>query len=381
MLQRLNYIDALRGFAVLGVIAIHSSQHSSPFTNYLNTLVQQGKYGVQLFYVISAFTLFLSMSVRKSTESNALRNFFIRRLFRIAPLFWCAIIFYLLRDGFGPRFWLGDAPAISLLNIIATATFTNGWNPYWINSIVPGGWSVAVEMVFYLTVPFLYQRIKSIGKAGAFTFLTLVLSLVLSKVIGSRIILISDSQLWNNFLYFWLPNQMPIFGLGFVLFFISRRLNMILPNLQHRKEKSCLLLIVFLTLCSILAYGKYTLPVNFLYGVAFLVLTVALQIYPYRFFVNGFTMFLGKISYSAYLTHSAILPLVQRLISELSQRWEWYPTPIIHYLITFGLAVPGTLVVSYITYRLIELPGQNMGRWLISALETPIDLKVPHSPK
>ena len=267
MSKRLNYIDALRGFAVLGVIAIHSAQASAPLNNILGSLLQQGKYGVQLFYVISAFTLFLSLSVRRSTESGGVRNFFIRRFFRIAPLFWCAIVFYWWRDGLGPRHWLGDAPGITSVQIVATAMFVNGWNPYWINSLVNGGWSVAIEMMFYLLVPFLFRIVRSLESAGVFVLVTLFLSLMLGKI-GSFYIPITDRDLWFDFLYFWLPNQLPVFGLGFVLFFLSRRLDVALPQMNRRVEKSRLLLITSAFACFALTFGVYRLlPVHFLYGI------------------------------------------------------------------------------------------------------------------
>jgi peptidoglycan/LPS O-acetylase OafA/YrhL len=373
MTERFTYIDALRGLAILGAIAIHASQHSPPFTNYVNTLVQQGKYGVQLFYIISAFTLFLSLSRRRSTELNPVRNFSIRRLFRIAPLFWCAICFYLLRDGFGPRYWLGDDRLVTPFNLIATATFTNGWHPFWINSIVPGGWSVAIEMSFYLLIPYLYRRIKSLETACLFTSIAIISSTIVLKL-GQGITICTDKTVWENFLYFWLPNQLPIFGLGLVLFFASDRLKAKLLYLKNRQLLArsiwifCTLSIGGLSLIPANYLGGL-LPIHFLYGLVFLGLAIGLQIYPDRLLVNRFTIYLGKISYSAYLTHFAVLPLVQKAIDRLIDRLNWSLPATIQYLMTLAMVICGTIILASITYRLIELPGQNLGRQLIFRLE------------
>jgi peptidoglycan/LPS O-acetylase OafA/YrhL len=80
-----DYIDALRGLAVLGVVSVHTTQLVRPASAGLQTLASAGGSGVQLFYLASALTLFLSLDTRKSTERNSTLKFFIRRYFRIAP--------------------------------------------------------------------------------------------------------------------------------------------------------------------------------------------------------------------------------------------------------------------------------------------------------
>jgi hypothetical protein len=47
--DRLSYIDALRGYAILGVIAVHSSQLFPTLEWPVRALADQGARGVQLF--------------------------------------------------------------------------------------------------------------------------------------------------------------------------------------------------------------------------------------------------------------------------------------------------------------------------------------------
>jgi exopolysaccharide production protein ExoZ len=58
------YIDALRGWAILGVIAFHVSQYFPGLEYPLRTVVGEGARGVQLFFVISALSLMLSWHQR-----------------------------------------------------------------------------------------------------------------------------------------------------------------------------------------------------------------------------------------------------------------------------------------------------------------------------
>lgn len=92
--------------AVLAVLVVHCALFgtNTPDHPLFAALVQQGARGVQLFYVLSALTLFLSMGSRAAQERRPTLNFFLRRFFRIAPLFYCAMLYYLSVAG-----WLGAA--------------------------------------------------------------------------------------------------------------------------------------------------------------------------------------------------------------------------------------------------------------------------------
>ena len=111
---KLDYVDALRGMAILAVVLVHCDQHgTNVFPTIFHSIFSNGAMGVQLFYVRSAFTLFRSCDRRGGRELYPNRNFFIRRFFRIAPMYWLGIAYYLWQNGRGPSFWLGDAPGIS----------------------------------------------------------------------------------------------------------------------------------------------------------------------------------------------------------------------------------------------------------------------------
>jgi peptidoglycan/LPS O-acetylase OafA/YrhL len=150
-----QFVDSLRGIAVLGVLLVHTGQRVARLPGSVAAVTEFGAYGVHLFFVASAFTLFSSLNQRSRSESRPTLNYFLRRLFRVAPLFWLAVLFYVWWYGTGPQYW---APhGISWPDVLATASFAHGWSPTWINSVVPGGWSIAVEMNFYLLVPFLFN--------------------------------------------------------------------------------------------------------------------------------------------------------------------------------------------------------------------------------
>jgi peptidoglycan/LPS O-acetylase OafA/YrhL len=140
-------IDALRGYAILMVIGVHSSQYFEYLAT--NTLVGAGARGVQLFFVASGVTLCLSWM----TRNDGAIAFYVRRLFRIAPMFYLAIVFFVVVNRLGPNMYAPDG--VGLRHILMSATFTHGLMPDTITSLVPGSWSIADEMMFYAAFPLL----------------------------------------------------------------------------------------------------------------------------------------------------------------------------------------------------------------------------------
>ena len=201
------------------MLLVHTGQYVAGLPATVMTVTNAGAFGVQLFFVASAFTLFSSLAQRSRSEARPTLNYFLRRLFRIAPPFWLAILFYVWRDGMGSRSWAphGIRPA----TVLATAAFAHGWTPTMINSVVPGGWSIAVEMNFYLIVPILFTRLTNLRRCVWF-FIACVagqwaLNMAMRPVFAGM--LSGDQQYLADLMKgLWLPTQLPVFAAGFALY-------------------------------------------------------------------------------------------------------------------------------------------------------------------
>ena len=104
--MKLKYIDALRGLAIMGVLIVHCGQKgfNDALPDIIQSVILNGAHGVQLFYVASAFTLFISLANQDALGKNMWTHFFARRFFRIAPMYYLGICYYLWQDGFGERY-------------------------------------------------------------------------------------------------------------------------------------------------------------------------------------------------------------------------------------------------------------------------------------
>lgn len=354
--MKIKYIDSLRGIAVLGVLSMHCSLigNKSYLPDIVMSFFSNGLFGVQLFYMVSAFTLFLSMNNRFHKENSLYKNFFIRRFFRIAPMYYLGIIYYLWQTRYDSA-----TNTISNWDVISNFTFTHGFSPYWVNHLVPGGWSIAIEMSFYCLVPFLYQKLRNLNQAFGFVIITLILRFV-SQFIFNRLHPIDSEIIWQEYLYYYLPNQLPIFALGFLLFFMVS------------EKGSTILKPIFLLITSgfvfIQLVGIPIFPKHFLFSIAFLIIAFSLSKIEYKFLVNPFTIYLGKISYSMYLVHFAMIFWLNKFyIIDLINVTDTFSS-VLNLAVRFLLLLGSTIVVSTLTYNLIEVPVQNLGKRIINKI-------------
>ena len=361
--KKFDFVDALRGVAVLAVLLVHTGMLTSAQTGWAGELIGQGAKGVQLFYVMSAFTLFLSLDRRNRGEAYPTTNFFIRRFFRIAPLFYVAVPFYLWKDGMGPRYW---APhGITAWHVVSVFTFTNGWHPETINGIVSGGWSVAIEMMFYLVVPLCFAYVTTLRRAVALVAASFVIGMGVSLATfiylsphyppDQRYLVASFASL------FWLPAEVSVFCLGFVLFFVFKKIDPKNPRNVARGMRC-----IWTSAAVMLALAFIRLPArHFAYGVAFVLLAYGLMLSSNRIIVNKFTCLVGKVSYSMYLVQFAAMAILEKTVSAGVREGKG----LLVFLAFYGLFVIVTLLISMATYRFIEQPGRLLGKKLIEKLE------------
>jgi peptidoglycan/LPS O-acetylase OafA/YrhL len=370
-LTRYDFIDSLRGLAFLAVLVYHAASRIPNLNPTLFRIADQGHEGVELFFLVSALTLFFSLDSRRRLERRPTLNFFIRRFFRLAPLYYTGALFYFWFD----RVMTGGAGpgGSSWGGILATLAFVNGWSVDWINRLVPGGWSIAVEMNFYLMVPWLFRRLRGIRGAIRLAFAALIGGAGASFAVKwglNRFYGGGSAESIERFVWYWLPTQLPVFCLGFVLFFIIRPvLKGAGKHAESPQPNPRFLLLLAAYLVASVTFSKPAFYLgHILFGVAFLLLAWSLALHPTPWLVNPITRYMGKVSFSAYLSHFAVLDLVERGLAGHVSSFAGL-RPDVQFAAFVALCTVLTIVVSTITYRLIEVPGQELGRSLIRSLE------------
>lgn len=354
--KKYEYIDSLRGIAILLAIMLHVqfisglSPAMSFFSPAIRSFIGTGFVGINLFFIVSAFTLTMSHQ-RRQFEEHATRNFFIRRFFRIAPMYYLAILYFTFSSYLGFDFTnmnLGNIPKKELfLNII----FANGFFPKYIHNYVPGGWSITVEFTFYAIFPLLFSRIKTINSAFLFTFATLLFSSIADMIIRGY----DPHQ--ERFLRLYIIAQLPVFSLGMLAY------RVLTEKLSEVKVSTLACLAV-----TILVYCYIPVSHDFLFSIVFFFLILVLSQKQYRLLSNKILARIGKVSFSMYLLHFVVLTIVNRLNCFSWVKITDSASAGLYYVLGYIFLVAIAFIFSNITYKFIEVPGQNLGRKLIEKL-------------
>ncbi len=346
------YLDALRCFAILGVVLVHTWYSIPDYESVrFKGIFYNGQFGVQLFFLVSAFTLCNSLHQRQGTQG--LSSFYLRRFFRIAPLFYLAILYYTCQQIYSSSFsdFYRSNP---ITGYFLNFSFLHAFTPYTINSLVPGGWSIGVECTFYLCLPFLFRKLDSINKIFSSLVVVIVINFLLIKFIGQNQYIQQRYRL-DSFLYFNFLNQLPIFLLGLLWFrFTVEKMSL---NKLNKWAVFCLCIGVLVQVS--VAHIEF-IPDHLLFGFFFLGTAVYLQSNPVKLIVNRLSVFMGKISYSIYIFHFAVIFWLERF-GLLIQTNNKLADVGLNFLIILAVTVP----LAWLSYQFLELPFIRLGGKII----------------
>jgi peptidoglycan/LPS O-acetylase OafA/YrhL len=339
-------LDGLRGLAILLVVFYHNFG----FIRYFIF----GWLGVDLFFVLSGF-LITDILLKTRGQEHYLRNFYLRRILRIFPLYYATLVVLLL-----------IVPALDprLLNLqyfidnqVWLWTYLQNWlyifNPPPSDSLALNHfWSLAVEEQFYLVWPLLIMLIKNPR------WLLGVMVLLLLSVIGLRC-------------YLWIAR---IQGLAYYNLYTFSRIDGIcigsmlaLMRIIDRKAINRYFTLIVLSLAAInfLFYffnrnNQFSYPYLAITGyTTFAVLFGLLvnegiernNVIINRIFGNPVLKFFGSISYSLYIFHWPIyLVLHPALEHWAAMHMEGIPQKFFGSMVATVLAV----VLAWISFRTFE---------------------------
>jgi peptidoglycan/LPS O-acetylase OafA/YrhL len=181
-----------------------------------------------------------------------------------------------------------------------------------------------------------------------------------------------QSQQISNFLFFWFPNQPSVFALGRILYFTLRDC----PRLMERIGRHSLVLgLAAMALFCLLAYlpplGHYLggtpwVPAAQVACLPMVVLVLAMSRNS-GWLVNRTVEAIGRVSFSVYLLHFAVLHVFTLLPGMFMTRSAGV-TAIAAYGMAYVVCATVTFALSAVSFRFIEQPGVALGKRLIARL-------------
>ncbi|WP_293264287.1 acyltransferase [Neptunomonas sp.] len=152
--NRFEELDVFRGLAALSVVLFHYTtrydqvyQHTTPAA----FSVPWGHLGVQFFFIISGFVIFMTLE-----KCHSWKDFSVSRLSRLYPAYWAAV---LLTFTIGYLFPLPDQN-LTFSQLIVNLTMLQSF--FYVPAVDGVYWSLAWELNFYFVMLFLFltSRIK-----------------------------------------------------------------------------------------------------------------------------------------------------------------------------------------------------------------------------
>lgn len=294
--RRISSFDSLRGIAIFGVLINHAYFIDSPTS--IHRLVKSlGRYGVQLFFIISGIMITYTW-VNKKVD---LKIFYFNRLYRILPLFIFSGFIYNLDNL--------NSSTYKLMLVFTSHFISSEYSN--IETAAPGGWSIVSEIFFYLLFPIVIMILKKKNIFYLF-FLQSIAYLSYNFFFQQKIIEfmlgrgITEIKYIQNYLFFNFLNQLPIFLLGIGLYYCLYEDNSIF---KFYGLQSLLIGFTYLIKQSIVSYSNSAeliqvatnVQLNFLIFYVFLSLLVVLFV---QFNINNrYLNFLGRYSYGVYIFH------------------------------------------------------------------------------
>jgi len=129
--DRVAYLDGMRATAALMVFIGHAAAAGllplTPLGPVGYSIVSHGPYGVTIFFVLSAYTLCISVAPALEGSPVSWRAYFIRRFFRIAPLYYAVLLF---------AEYLNAGPSSHAMSLFLHVSFFNAFVPLYANDLL-----------------------------------------------------------------------------------------------------------------------------------------------------------------------------------------------------------------------------------------------------
>lgn len=302
------------------------------------------------------------------TSKKTIISFWIRRFFRIAPLYYILLIFaFSYGENFGyyrdiiATVWPTTQTETarytdsSIQNILMHITFLFGLSPHYSFRTVLPDWSIGLEMQYYALLPFIMLLTKRIG----FILLSVLLFFIC----------ILSTYIFNDYFSTF---QMPSMILFKLPLFLS---GMLIYKASSEDRTAYILTAMIAPLTTILmsfSISKIQFIINESLIVGMSILMMEHKIKPLqlishttkKFLSLKFSQFLGDVSYSVYLIHLMIvIPVIGYLIQSTGIAEQ---SSLIRFTISAILTLPVTYIISWLSFNFIERQGILIGRKLVA---------------
>ena len=346
-------LNGLRFFAAFLVIIHHVEQFKEllGYENYSQSPFCKliGKFGVTLFFVLSVYLItYLLFAEQDHKGRISLKQFYIRRLLRIWPLYFLiiGIAFFItpeinflkinhLTDYVHDNFILKILLYVFFLPNLALVLFP----------IIPFAshlWSIGYEEQFYIIWPILIKKIKN----KQLVFFVIIFFFVLIKILTYLVFtdILIQKKHFNTIRLFLAMPSINCMAIGAWAAYLFHQKSVFLKLIFDKRTQ--LFNYLFL-ICSIIFGVNYSFFNIEVYSISIAIMILNLSVNPDTIlnFENKPLNFLGKISYGLYMFHPLMIVIVLKFFNSLNVK---------NVFLENITSLMLTIIISYLSYILFE---------------------------
>jgi peptidoglycan/LPS O-acetylase OafA/YrhL len=322
-MERYKELDVLRGLAALSVVLYHYTTRvnlSLEYGIFTKFHFEYGYLGVELFFIISGFVIFLTIDKSKSPK-----EFIIKRFSRLYPTYWiCLTLTFLITSLAG----VANFQRRPFEAVIGFTMLQGFLEKLGIRSIDGVYWSLLPELIFYFLMLIL-MIFRKIDKVVMFGTLWLIAMLICSFMEGHVI---------NGIKFFLNLNFGMLFFVG-ILFYKMKH--------DEKARRSYKYYILILITYILYAISRRTfvdiVAVGFIYLIFILFVFSKLS-----WIINNQLVLLGEISYSLYLLHQFIGYIIMHYLVINNIRFQG---------LILGIPLSITIVLAFLVTKYLERPA------------------------
>jgi peptidoglycan/LPS O-acetylase OafA/YrhL len=350
--QRLPNLDGLRAISAILVILGHATSLQLYFGGYQfkDWLWVPGKFGVVMFFCISGILIsYLLDRERETTHTIDIKQFWIRRIARIWPLYFIVVI-----------------PAIPLNLAVANSSIYTPMNVLdyvFMALILPGfadrplfvgpTWSIGIEESFYVLYPLLMCFMSRRG------LVALLIAVVFSPEIFSFIGRYGCPSAACSPRFWWAPEWYGCIAIGCLVYLAYASKSDRVGKLLFSPAMQCFAFVAVAITTSAAVFAERFFSYR-LDALAFAIIALNGAFNPKSILniENRVMRFLGEISYGMYMYHVYCVCLALMIC------WIFFKGPTFPYqnLIVSTLTVIFTIIVSKLSLDYVENPIRAWAR-------------------
>lgn len=334
MKKNIPALTATRAIAAILIVMFHYGKHIPPFDRYIHFFFQ-ANIAVGYFFVLSGFVMMWTYRQKKV----ALKPFYIKRIARITPVYYLALVFGVLML-FHQQYLGQGLVSEHYKEIVYNTLFIQSYIPGYALTVNVPAWSLSVEMLFYLSFPLFLVFAQRRQKAFIwFVIIFFIASQVVHQIMVDKLRVGPFDNEMHELVYY-----NPVFHLNqFLLGMMGVYVYDLFKKADVRISSFMMLVSVFL----LLHFPRDLSVHNGILAPFFLLMIVGIALREPLLLRVKPMVFLGEISYGIYILQAPLYYFVDYINTK-----QWH----LPERSMFFLYVSILILLATLSYYLVEQP-------------------------